>query len=484
VSWLYPEFSILFLGLLFLYVQRKVPKVLLLVLFLMIVALLRPVLKERLHTSKESGVNAAIALDLSFSMRAKDILPSRLEAAKETIKKIVHENRKNRFALYAFTTNPLILSAPTSDADLPEDALDALKVENILTHGTSLSKLFAHFTKKHYPLQTLVLFTDGGEERDLKKLSTLLGKSGLRLIVVGMATRKGSLLYDNYDKVLKDREGALVITRLNPLLEKLAAENDGVFIPFETPQTTAQEVLNQIDAFSEKTLFQKKRYSYVELFWIPLVVALVLFFFHFVRLPKKVLLMIPFLSLPSQSGVLDWYYLHQSKTAYEKGAYQKALQALEEISSKTLQSEFDKALLYYKTGEYRKAQTILSSLATKDPQLKFKILFLEGNTYVRQKKYQKARIAYQQALILKKDPAVLENLRLILGKVEQSQPKPPVYQKKESRKVAFASKTQKPKKQKERAGKTKNSRTKVTRPLGYKAYELINEGYIHEKKPW
>ncbi len=481
---LYPEFLILLFAVLFLYRHDRKAKLLYLSLALMIAALSRPVLSKTVHETRSMGVEAVIALDLSYSMRATDIKPSRLEAAKETIRSVLREENANRYALYGFTTNALILSPPTNDHTLLDTALDAVEEENILTHGTSLQALLKHLAKRAFPVENLILFSDGGEERDLAALVKIAKDAGIRIIAVGMATRGGALLHDSYGKVLKDANNALVVTKRNPLLKPLGEQSGGGYIDYADPQSTAAALLQKLHEIAETSVFSHQEQSFTELFWIPLLAALLLFFFHFVQLPRKWLALLPFVTLTADASVLDWLHLQKAERYYAVGDYQKAGSELEKLSSRTLQLAFDKALLAYREKKYKKSLAILNTLETRDKALKFKILFLKGNSYARLKRYTKARSAYRQALILQRDPDVLYNLKTILGKRDQTQPKPPVYQKKKSDKAGFASKERKSDTQKEQATQGKGKREKVRRPLGYKAYELINKGYIDEKKPW
>ncbi len=484
MSLLYPEFAILLFLPLFLWLRGHSFSRLHLALLFMIVALMRPVLKETRQQQRVEGVEAIIALDLSWSMRADDISPSRLEAAKATIRRVVQQDASNRYALYGFTTNALILSPPTSDARLLINALDAIEEENILTHGTSLAALIERVAKRTFPIRNLIIFSDGGEERDLDRLLSLVRHSDIRIIAVGMATHRGALLYDRYGKVLKNEAGGLVVSRLNPLLEKLARKSGGRFIPYSGVDATAQAVQEALHEIARSRHFEKEEVSLRELYRLPLLLSLGLIFFHFVTLPARWLLLIPFLSTQSDGGLLDWYVISQAQEAYRSGAYEKAQHQLEKIEAKSVASEFDRALVLYRRQKYRSALRILQRVRTPDREMKHKIVFLEGNCYAKMGRFTKARISYMQALLLKRDPDVLANLKLILGKKDRSQPRPPVYQKKDSTKAGVAAREKKAKSQKQQTQKGRGKRKTLHRPLGFKAYELINKGYIDEKHPW
>ena len=482
IELLYPQFLILFVPLWALWRRAAHEKRLLIVLTLAIAALSRPVLPEKMQESKHAGINVAVALDLSWSMRATDIKPSRLEAAKATIRALFAKERADRFALYGFTTNALILSPPTSDTALLNAALDAIDVDNILTHGTSLAHLFETLAKHPYPFQTVVLFTDGGDEPLSETVVKPLRKSGMKLIVVATATKKGTILHDRYGKALKTASGALIVTRLNGQLHKLAKESGGIYLTYVDPETTADAIADAIGKIAQTQTFSRKSLSYTELYRWLLLPALLLFFFHFVRLPKKVMVLLPFLASGADAGIMDWWHFKEAKQAYIAGDFKTAEHALSQVSYETIQLAFDRALVYYRMGEYRKALQILRKLRTRERDLKFAILFLEGNAWTKRRAYDKARDAYSRALTLRYDEAVYENLQKILTKKSQKERKPPVFKQKQSDKTGFASENKKSKNAGENQGKGRVKGKK--RVLGYKAYELINKGYIHEKKPW
>ena len=484
---LFPEALILLLGVTLLLLRRSVPWRLALVLALMIIALSRPAAERQAVEKRMEGVAAVIALDLSYSMQAKDIVPSRFQAAKKTIAKLVAQTPQNRYALFGFTTNALILSPFTRDSQLLESALEAIEVKNILTRGTSLHNLLQTLAKRSFPVHTVVLFTDGGEEQDLDALLQIVRKAGIRIVAVGMGTNHGTLLKDRSGETLRDEKGRLVVARLNPLLAPLAEKSSGRYLSFEGSDTTAGRVAEALDEIALKERYSKREAGYRDYFWIPLLAALILFLFHFITLPKKWLLLLPFLGSSADAAFLDWYHIRQMEHAWQQGDFQTALHAIDRLSHPTLQSEFDKALVLYRQKKYKRAAAVLEPLRSRHRRMKYRILFLLGNSYARQGAYEKAARKWRQALALYPDDAALRhNLLLILGKKSDQQPKPPAFRKEKSHQQSFASKQKKRQQKKgDKEGKNVQKRAeKRQRRLGYKAYEMINKGYIDEKRPW
>ncbi|MEA1880776.1 MAG: VWA domain-containing protein, partial [Campylobacterota bacterium] len=219
---LYPSVLILFIPLLLLYIRsdkRIVIRVHIIVLMLLILALSRPTIKESLQTVEIEAKDIIIALDVSYSMHATDIAPTRYSFAKETIQSLLHKNPTDNIMLMVFTSNPLLLSPPTTDHKLIEVALQSFNPQFILTKGTSLEKLFTKIhtiQKDQTGHKSLILITDGGEEDSVDVLAQKLEKSNVSLITLALGTKRGTSIKAKNDTLLKDKEGHLIISRINP----------------------------------------------------------------------------------------------------------------------------------------------------------------------------------------------------------------------------------------------------------------------------
>jgi len=142
---LYPHFLWLAIPLVLLWIRgtKKIEmRIHLWILMLIVLALVRPVKEGELQQAEIEGRDIIIALDVSYSMQADDLKPNRYTFAKKTIQHLLALNPTDNIMLIAFTTNPLLLSPPTTDHALISVALENLNPEYILTKGTSLEKLF------------------------------------------------------------------------------------------------------------------------------------------------------------------------------------------------------------------------------------------------------------------------------------------------------------------------------------------------------
>jgi len=514
MSLLYPQLLWLFVPLLLLgYYHRPLGmhrSIHWLILALLLLAMARPQFKRGLEEAPVNARNIIIALDVSYSMRAQDIKPDRYTFALKTIDTLLLRNTQDNIMLIAFTTNPLLLSPPTTDHAIIRTALHALNRDNILTKGTSLQKLFAKIASMPKIKRELLLITDGGEEKNLQKLTSALKNTPVHLSILAMGTQKGATVPKDDGSKLTDKHGHLVISRINPLLKTLSQTLNGAYIePESSPEATA-ETIEKAFASAEDAVHAvtKKRYSYTELYPAPLLLALLLFFMLHTRASKYLILLFGLLGISAQASPLDLYYLGTAYNAYDKGDYNSSATLLEKHASPSLQRRYALASIYYKQGRYEKALKLYRSIQTRSVPIKQKLLYNIGNIYVHLKAYDKAKMYYTKALQLGPDSDTLHNLKLVVllqqsNKTAKGRSLPKPQGKNPSAAAQISEKDPQSEKKQESSGsgsggensrQTKEQAKKKQQllmdnkpqkqPLGSKVYELINKGYIRETQPW
>ena len=523
---LYPFIFFLLVPLLFLYLQTKSiqkykqreKKLIFLSLAFIIMALSRPVIPNSLNKQKFEAEDFIVALDVSYSMQAKDLSPTRYAVAKQNLKEILQALPKNRFSLFAFTSNALLISPPTTDTAISIMALDALEPSYILTQGTSLSSLLKTIAKSSFEEKNLIIFSDGGEEHNLDTLVTLAKENHITPYVVATGSTTGAILSKN-NKKLKDENNNLVISRINPILQNFASLSGGKY--YELQASNANIVQELVSDLTEKEQATQKSeinvLSYREFFQFPLFIALVLFILSVTKL-HQIYVLIPLLFLPHQAkaNLFDFYYLHQAKQDFQEQEYIKSAQGFYKLSP-SVESYYNEAVSYYKAKDYRVAVDIFSKIKTTNPELKQKIYYNMGNCAVKYGKFDRAKVYYKNALNLGYDKQSYDNLTLLESlNAKEKRDLTDMLRKQIKKKQNTASQKKKSDKAKKQKNSKKNSSSKANQKasqksngssnakkkktqeatkntdkisnaqykVGYKAYELINKGYTNEKHPW
>ncbi len=483
-------------------------------LFFMLLALSRPVLINKPIEQKFDAQDYIIAIDASFSMQADDLMPTRYEAAKRNIASIITVLNRDRFSIFAFTSNAMLISPPTTDSAISMMALNSLEPKYILTKGTSLLSLFQTIAKTSYKQKNLIIFTDGGEDKDLASLVSICKKNTIIPYIVATGSTRGTTL-KKHNKPILDNNENLVISRINPLLKQLVQECGGKYYTLNSAgREIAQEIINDLKKQDTTVQSSTKVLSYQELFIFPLFMAILSFFLSVTKL-HQLFVFLPLLLMPypvHATSLLDFYHYKKAEEAYKQKHYTVAAQEFLKLSP-SVESYYNSAVSYCKAKNYKKAVALFSQIHSQNPKLKQNIFYNLGNCAVGLKKYSRAKQYYQKSLALGFDKDTFDNLMLLykLGlqdeknlkemlpknnKQQKEQTKQKQAQKKSTNKSATSNSQQKASQKSSGSGKNSKKKkedqtlqqvkhkNKSKYKLGYKAYELINKGYTNEKHPW
>ncbi len=505
MSFLYPIFLWSIIPLLVLFWRNRgdiIGSTHIIVLMLLVLSISTPVKDSAIVSSVVESRDIIIALDVSFSMSATDISPSRYEFAKDTILEILRLNSSDNITLIAFTTNPLLLSPPTTDHTLIAIALDALNPKYILTKGTSMHNLFKMTKRMGGGQKSMILITDGGEESDIDVLAEQINSMDISLSILALGSIQGTTISYEDGSLLKDKDDNLIISRINPILKPLAYRVNGSFVTSSSsPKATAEDISDSIKGVAKKVKKSQKQYQL--LYQYPLFLAFVIFIMLHTRAIKYLIIIFVFLGVEANASFWDIYNLNRAYNYYEAKDYNTTQSYIKSIENISLESQIALASSYYKRRNYKKAITIYKSIKTKSPSIKQKLYYNIANSYAKIKSYNKAKIYYTKALQIGEDKDSSYNLKIIVLLEEKSLPLG-LSHPQSSNSTSTKSDTQdSDKKTKEQSGssgsgggerkKGKNKKEKISinpkaqkqkHPLGSKVYELINKGYIYEEKPW
>lgn len=473
---------------------------------LVIVALSRPVIEQEPIEIDQQGSDIIIAVDLSHSMLATDISPTRLEAAKNLLGELVKSDVNDRFGVIGFTTNAIILSPLTNDSALLLHLFKGLDENLIMTKGTRLMptlELARKMSKAKKP--KLILLTDGGDEDSYAKERAYVKTHNLQVNVVMLASYFGSTLKARDGSVIKDKAGKIVVSSRNDAIKSVCEVNDGRFIE----DVDVGKIRDILDAQSDADYKSKtKIIQNFELFYYIVGLALISYMLSVTTLAKKLrrgfLALLMLLGVNVQAGVLDAYYLSQAQSYYEKKAYKEASEMYGKLH--TNEAQFNSANAAYKAGEYDKAFSLYEGIKSSNPAFKAQIYFNMGNTLIRLQEFEKARVMFLKVLTLGYDKEADENLRYIVKAEEQEHLL--TGQQKGKKRAQDAQQERQTKGGKKKEGgssnmkvqanassgggqqgkKTKNEGAFSLNPnntkLSSKQYELINQRSVNETKPW
>ena len=248
-------------------VGKKLIKALLvsLGLLFLVLALARPQTKATEQTVAQEGRDVLIALDVSRSMLAQDVSPSRIERAKHKIKRLLTYLTAERVSLMIFSGFALVQCPFTADMDAFTSFLDLADVESTSSGTTALDKALDEALKRFNATagrqqKLMVLFTDGEDfSTNLDDIRSQAEELGLHIFIVGVGTPAGAPipLYNEKGELKghQENEDGVVITRLNEkFLYDLAQQTGGVYIHMTENDDDIKKLVLQIQRFKKQRL--------------------------------------------------------------------------------------------------------------------------------------------------------------------------------------------------------------------------------------
>ncbi|WP_456430822.1 vWA domain-containing protein [Nitratifractor sp.] len=258
--------------------------------FLMIVALARPMIPQGEKQVALKGLHAVVALDISGSMRSRDVYPDRLQFAKTKIKELLDAMPTDEIALSAFAHNAFVLAPFTSDKATLKQIVDGVDENYINLASTDFSamaelagRLLADKKEK-----ILILFTDGGEPEDLQGLAKTLKEQGITLYAVLVGSAKGAPVLDERGRPMHKRDGTIAITRRNDMLLQIARQTGGEGVVAangsEDMKALADTIHHHFSAQAGGVVTIREQ---VELFYYPLAAAALLLLMGLSSMPRS-----------------------------------------------------------------------------------------------------------------------------------------------------------------------------------------------------
>jgi Ca-activated chloride channel homolog len=258
-------------------------------LALSVFALARPQWGEVEEQVFDQAREILIAVDLSRSMLAPDVPPSRLERAKLLITSLLERLEGERVGLVVFAGTAFLQSPLSSDYEILREFLPALNPDFLPEGGTNYSALLQTaldaFGKTDGADRFLIILSDGESTvEDWQKLVTPLRERSVKVLGLGIGTPEGAMLPDGQGGFVKDERGAVVLSRLHPAtLEDLAQRTNGVYRDASSWVDLAELLRATVEAGRQGEFTEVSRLRRVERFQWPLAAALLVLLWSFWR---------------------------------------------------------------------------------------------------------------------------------------------------------------------------------------------------------
>ncbi len=262
------------------------------VLVLLIIMLARPQMGSKISREKRQGIEVIIAMDISNSMLAKDVVPSRLDKSKMLVENMVDHFTNDKVGLVVYAGDAFTQLPITSDYVSAKMFLQNITPSLIATQGTDIGEAIRlatnSFTQDEKTGKAIVVITDGEDhEGGVIEAAKEAKKRGYKIFILGVGTTDGAPIEVD-GTYLTDNTGATVMTRLNEqMCKEIAEAGSGTYIHVDNT-SVAQERLDDEIAKMQKGELTNVIYSeYDEQFQAVGIIALLLLILEICILERK-----------------------------------------------------------------------------------------------------------------------------------------------------------------------------------------------------
>lgn len=262
-------------------------------LALLIVMIARPQMGTRISHDKRTGIETIICMDISNSMLAEDVAPSRLDRTKMMVENLVDNFTDDKIGLIVFAGDAFVQLPITSDYVSAKMFLSDIHPSLMATQGTDIATAINmatnSFTQQQGVGKAIIVVTDGEDhEGGALEAAKDAKKKGMRVYVLGVGSPNGAPIPLGNGNYMKDRTGNTVMTKLNEeMCRQVAEAGGGAYIHVDNNSNAQQQLDNELSKLTKKEMQSTIYSDYDEQFQAFGIIALILLIIEICILDRK-----------------------------------------------------------------------------------------------------------------------------------------------------------------------------------------------------
>ena len=235
-----------------------------------IIAMINPKIGTKIETFQRLGVDIVFAVDVSKSMLAEDIAPSRIEKSKQLVGQVINNLGGDRIGIVAYAGKAFPQLPLTTDYSSAKMFLQNMNTDMLSSQGTAIDEAIrlssTYFDQDQSTERLLFVVSDGEDHNDFSyEMADLAAKNDITIYSVGVGTEKGSPIPIKKNGIVmsykKDINGEVVITKLNKnYLENISDKTKGKYIDGSVTENVINQVIEILEN-TEKKEFDTQKFS-------------------------------------------------------------------------------------------------------------------------------------------------------------------------------------------------------------------------------
>ena len=364
-------------------------------LALLVVMLARPQFGTKISNEQRTGIETIIAMDISNSMLAEDITPSRLDRSKMMVENLVDHFTNDKIGLLVFAGDAFVQLPITSDYVSAKMFLSSIDPSMMATQGTDIARaidMATHsFTQEEGIGKAIIVITDGEDhEGGALESAEAAKKAGMRVYVLGVGSTQGAPIpIPGTGDYMKDNTGNTVMSALNEdMCRQVAQAGGGAYIHVENNSAAQDQLDNELNKLSKKETTSTVYSEFDEQFQAVAILALLLLILEICIFDRR-------------NPLLKRLSLFGSK---KKAAATVALLLVAvTASAQTDRQYIREGNKQFRVGQYDKAEVSYRKAVEKNPKNP-QAAYNLGNALMAQKKDSSAVQQFEQATRIETNP--------------------------------------------------------------------------------
>ena len=363
-------------------------------LALLVAMLARPQFGTKISNEQRVGIETIIAMDISNSMYAEDIVPSRLDRSKMMVENLVDHFTNDKIGLLVFAGDAFVQLPITSDYVSAKMFLSSIDPSMMATQGTDIARaidMASHsFTQEEGIGKAIIVITDGEDhEGGALEAAEAAKKAGMRVYVLGVGSTQGAPIpIPGTGDYMKDNTGNTVMSALNEdMCRQVAQAGGGAYIHVENNSAAQDQLDNELEKLSKKETTSTVYSEFDEQFQAVAILALLLLILEICVYDRR-------------SPLLKRLTLFGSK---KKAATMVLLLLAMTASAQTDRQYIREGNKQFRVGQYDKAEVSYRKAVEKNPK-NAQATYNLGNALMAQKKDSAAVQQFEQATRLETNP--------------------------------------------------------------------------------
>lgn len=254
-------------------------------IILSIFALAGPQFGTKLQKVKRSGVELMVAVDVSNSMLAQDLTPSRMQRAKQVLSRLIDQLQNDKVGLLVFAGDSYVQMPMTTDVSSAKMFLQSIHPGMVPIQGTAIGSAIRMsmglFTPDTQAGKSIIIITDGeNHEDDAVAMAKTALENGVSVHVLGVGTPQGSPIpIEGTGSFRRDKEGNVVVTKLNETMcQEIAQAGGGMYVRADNAGAAVRALSGELDKMTktdmEEMIYSEYNEQYAVIGWIVFVLLL------------------------------------------------------------------------------------------------------------------------------------------------------------------------------------------------------------------